>query len=157
MLKITNIQANSGDSFLIEDTVDPTKLLLDCGFKLTYQHKIKQLTSSVDYLILTHSDEDHIHGAIPLIEDIPSRFKAGKVYVNVPSSYEVGADSGDISIHQAITLENLLNDKGISYQSLLAGDTIKISENISLEIISPSKEDLEYFISKYKGGKPLVP
>ncbi|RBP84310.1 MBL fold metallo-hydrolase [Marinomonas rhizomae] len=149
MLKITNIPAKCGDSFLIEDMDDQRKLLLDCGFKLTYLNNIKQLTSSVDYLILTHSDEDHIHGAIPLIEDTPHRFTVGKVFVNVPSSYEVRAESGDISIHQAITLENLLKEKELPYQSLLAGETVKISENISLEIISPSKEDLEYFIGKY--------
>jgi len=153
MLKITNIQANCGDSFLIEDTDDPRKLLLDCGFKLTYQYSIKQLTSSVDYLILTHSDEDHIHGAIPLIEDTPHKFTVGKVYVNVPSSYEIGTEGGDISIHQAITLENLLNEKNIHYQPLLAGETVNISKNISLEIISPSQEDLEYFIGKYKEVK----
>lgn len=153
MLKVTNIQANCGDCFLIEDTETLQNLLVDCGFKLTYQQKIKHLTSCVDHLILTHSDEDHIHGAIPLIQDTPSRFKVGKVYVNVPSSYEVGADSGDISIHQAITLENLLNGKDIYFQSLIAGETIKISENISLEIISPAQEDLEYFIKKYKDVK----
>ncbi|WP_051228158.1 ComEC/Rec2 family competence protein [Oceanospirillum beijerinckii] len=150
MLKITNIQANCGDSFLIEDMDDPRKLLLDCGFKITYQHKIRQLTSSVDYLILTHSDEDHINGAIPLIEDMPHKFTVGKVYVNVPSSFEVRAGSGNISIHQAITLEILLKRKNISYQSLLAGDTVDISKNVSLEIISPFRGDLEYFIGKYK-------
>lgn len=153
MLKITSIQANCGDSFLIEDTVDHKTLLLDCGFKLTYQHKIKQLTSCIDYLILTHSDEDHIHGAIPLIKDTPEKFKVGKVYVNVPSSYEFRSDSGDISIHQAITLESLLNEKNIPYQSLMAGDTVNISKNISLEIISPSEESLEYFIGKYQEAK----
>ncbi len=153
MLKITNIKASCGDSFLIEDTDAPKKLLLDCGFKLTYQHHIKKLTSSVDYLILTHSDEDHIHGAIPLIEDTPQKFTVGKVYVNVPSSYDTGSEDGDISIHQAITLENLLNEKEISYQGLLAGMVINISENISLEIVSPSQEDLEYFIGKYKEVK----
>jgi len=153
MLKIRNLQANCGDSFLIEDTDDSRKLLLDCGFKLTYQHKIKKLTSSVDYLILTHSDEDHIHGAIPLIEDTPQKFTVGKVYVNVPSSYEIGAEGGHISIHQAITLENLLSEKEISYESLLAGNNVNISRNITLEIISPSQDDLEYFIGKYKEAK----
>lgn len=153
MLRITNIQANSGDSFLIEDTIAPQVLLVDCGFKLTYHQKIKPLTSSVNHLILTHSDEDHIHGAIPLLEDTPSHFNIGKVYVNVPSSYKVGADSGNISIHQAITLENLLINKDISFQSLLAGQTLNISDNISLEILSPSQDTLEYFISKYKDIK----
>ncbi|CAM3505446.1 ComEC/Rec2 family competence protein [Parendozoicomonas haliclonae] len=153
MLKITNIQAKCGDSFLIEDTDNSKKLLLDCGFKLTFQYKIKQLTSSVDYLILTHSDEDHINGAIPLIEDYPHKFSVGKVFVNVPSSYEIKAESGDISILQAITLENLLKEKELSYQSLVSGETVRISKNISLEIISPSKEDLEYFIGQYKSLK----
>lgn len=150
MLKITSIQANCGDSFLIEDTENSKTLLVDCGFKLTYNYKIKQLISSVDHLILTHSDEDHIHGAIPLIEDTPDHFKVGKVYVNVPSSCDVAVDSGNISIHQAITLENLLNLKAVPFQGLLAGETIDISENITLEVISPSQEDLEYFISKYR-------
>ena len=153
MLKITNIQANCGDSFLIEDTDDPVKLLLDCGYKLTYQHNIKQLTSSVDYLILTHSDEDHIHGSIPLIEDTPHKFTVGNVFVNVPSSYDVRAEYGDISIRQAITLENLLNEKRLPYQSLLAGESVGISKNINLEIISPLQEDVEYFIGKYNEVK----
>lgn len=150
MLKITSIQANCGDSFLIEDTEDFQTLLIDCGFKTTYQYKIKHLISSVDHLILTHSDEDHIHGAIPLIKDSPDRFKVGRVYVNVPSSYETTINSGEISIRQAKTLENLLNDKGVPFHSLLAGETINISANISLEVISPSQKDLEYFIEKYK-------
>tara|TARA_R110001583_G_scaffold59030_1_gene175669 strand:- start:3961 stop:4962 length:1002 start_codon:yes stop_codon:yes gene_type:complete len=150
MLKITNIQANCGDSFLIEDTVDSRKLLVDCGFKLTYQHKIKQLTSSIDFLILTHSDQDHINGSIPLIEDVPHKFTVGKVYVNVPSSHEFKSESGNISIPQAITLENLLNEKGMPFYSLQAGKNVIISENISLEIISPSQEDLDYYIEKYK-------
>ncbi len=153
MLKIINIQASCGDSFLIEDNESQKRILLDCGFKITYQQKIKQLISRVDYLILTHSDEDHIHGAIPLIEDIPCNFNVGKVYVNVPSSYEVGSESGEISIHQAITLENLLNEKRINYQGLHAGEVIEITESMSLEIISPSIEDLEYFIRKYKTVK----
>lgn len=152
MLKITNIQANCGDSFLIEDVDDSKTLLLDCGFKLTYQYKIKQLISSVDCLILTHSDEDHIHGAIPLIEDSPHNFSVGKVYVNVPNTYNFFPESGDISIHQAITLENLLNEKNIPYQGLLADavNVVNISQNISIEIISPCQDDLKYFIDKCK-------
>ena len=153
MLKITSIRANCGDSFLIEDTEDSQSLLIDCGFKLTYNNEIKHLISSVDHLILTHSDEDHIHGAIPLIEDTPDYFKVGRVYVNVPSSHETGEESGDISILQAIPLENLLHEKAVPFQGLLAGEAINISANISLEIISPSQKDLEYFIDKYKDLK----
>lgn len=155
MLKITSIQANSGDSFFIEDTDAHKTLLVDCGFKLTYQHKIKKLTSSTDYLILTHSDQDHIHGAIPLVQDSPDSFKVGKVYVNVPSSYEVGSQNGNISIRQAITLENLLTQKNISPKSLVAHDTITISKNLSLDIISPSQQDLDYFINNYKNEERI--
>jgi beta-lactamase superfamily II metal-dependent hydrolase len=150
MLKITNIQANSGDSFLIEDTDNSKTLLIDCGFKVTYQNKIKKLISNVDYLILTHSDQDHINGAIPLIEDTPHKFKVGKVYINVPSSYKAGSKNGNISFHQAKTLEELLKEKKISYQGLSAGQTVNISKNINLEVISPIQEDLEYYITKYK-------
>ena len=150
MLKITNVQANSGDCFFIEETENKISLLVDCGFKLTYQHKIKKLTSFVDYIILTHSDEDHINGSIPLIRDTPEKFVVRKVYVNVPSSHEVKDESGDISIHQAKTLEHLLKQKNIPYQNLISGENLSITNNIDLEIISPSKDSLNYFIDKYK-------
>jgi hypothetical protein len=73
--KIHFIKAMSGDSFLIELGKGHC-ILIDCGFKSTYESELKPLLQKlhnegcrIDLLVITHMDEDHIGGAISLIED----------------------------------------------------------------------------------------
>ncbi len=75
MCKIHFIKAMSGDSFLIE-LGDGHCVLVDCGYKSTYEIELKPILLKlhnegcrVDLLVITHMDEDHIGGAIALIED----------------------------------------------------------------------------------------
>ncbi len=73
--RIHFIKAMSGDSFLIE-LGDGHCILIDCGYKSTYESELKPILQRLynegcrlDLLIITHMDEDHIGGAIALIED----------------------------------------------------------------------------------------
>ena len=75
MCVIHFIKAMSGDSFLIE-LGDGHCVLVDCGYKSTYERELKPLLQKlhnegcrVDLLVISHMDEDHIGGAIALIED----------------------------------------------------------------------------------------
>lgn len=75
MCKIHFIKALSGDSILIE-LGDGHCILIDCGYKATYESELKPLLkklhnegSRLDLLVITHMDEDHIGGAIALIEE----------------------------------------------------------------------------------------
>lgn len=149
-MKITILPARYGDSILFEPSDNDKKFLVDCGFKQTYRRELKPLTSEVDFIILTHVDEDHINGIFPLLEDYPEKFGLAKVYINTPESYTASdQDSDEISIRQGITVEQLLVEKSIPYQSLLQGDRINIQNDIWLEIISPTSEDVDYFNSIY--------
>lgn len=153
-MKITILPARYGDSILFELENNDKKFLVDCGFKQTYSRELKKLTSEVDFIILTHVDEDHINGVFPLLEDYPKKFSLEKVYINTPESYAAPAtNSGEISIRQAITIEQLLLDKSIPYHSLLQGDRVIIQDDIWLEIISPTSEDMNYFNSMYRTVK----
>lgn len=73
--KIHFIKAMSGDSFLIE-LGDGHCILIDCGYKSTYESELKPILQKLhnegcrlDLLVITHMDEDHMGGAIALIED----------------------------------------------------------------------------------------
>ena len=73
--RIHFIKAMSGDSFLIE-LGDGHCILIDCGYRSTYESELKPILQRLhnegcrlDLLIITHMDEDHIGGAIALIED----------------------------------------------------------------------------------------
>lgn len=73
--KIHFIRAMSGDSFLIELGRGHC-ILIDCGYKSTYETELKPLLKKlhrercrIDILVITHMDEDHIGGAISLIEE----------------------------------------------------------------------------------------
>lgn len=150
MLSIHCLPAIYGDSFFVKSHDANICFLVDCGYKKTYFNEIKKLTNEVDFLILTHVDEDHIFGAFPLIADYPEKFNLNKVYLNTPDSIEIKRSLGNISVGQSIELEKVLNCKGISYDSLLQGDELSLSENCKLSIISPSKGEVEVFNEKYK-------
>jgi hypothetical protein len=148
-LIITSFEAKYGDSFLIEESDSGIRFLVDCGFKLTYNHHIKKKISSADFIILTHSDEDHINGAFPLLNDFPETFHLNKVYVNSPESIPVTSTSGPVSIRQARDLVSLLKIKNMPFEGLIQGQTIKVSNDTFLEIISPSQIELDYYYDKY--------
>ncbi|KPM75845.1 ComEC/Rec2 family competence protein [Pseudoalteromonas sp. UCD-33C] len=148
-LVITIFKANYGDAFLIKELSSGKQFIVDCGFKLTYRQHIKKKTNSVDFIILTHSDEDHINGAFPLLEDYPEYFSLNKVYVNSPESISVPRVAGGISIKQANSLFKLLNEKAVQFEGLTQGEVLEISDDFSLEIISPTSDDLECFHKKF--------
>lgn len=151
-LVITIFQAQYGDAFLIEDLSSGKHFLVDCGFKLTYKQHIKKKTKSADFIILTHSDEDHINGAFPLLEDYPASFSLSKVYVNSPESVPLPRTSGEISVLQANSLVKLLSKKAVPFEGLIQGQVLDVSEYLSLEVISPTSGDLECYYEKYKAA-----
>jgi beta-lactamase superfamily II metal-dependent hydrolase len=148
-LVITNFEAKYGDAFLIEESLSGIRFLVDCGFKLTYKNHIKKKINSADFIILTHSDEDHINGAFPLLNDFPSNFKLNKVYVNSPESIPIPLANGPISIRQARDLVNLLQEKEIPFEGLKQGQFIEVSKELSLQIISPTQIELDCYYEKY--------
>ncbi|MGI2216091.1 ComEC/Rec2 family competence protein [Shewanella baltica] len=92
---------------------------------------------------MTHIDEDHILGAIPLIESTPDIFTIGNVYFNSPALLEFKRKSGNISVKQAIKVESLIVDKKIELHGLESGQIFKPNKNIEIQVLSPRKSDLD--------------
>lgn len=72
---IHHIPALTGDCFLIEPD-NGNCILIDCGFQSTYHNELKLLLvrlrnkgCRIVLMIITHIDDDHIGGAIPLISE----------------------------------------------------------------------------------------
>jgi len=157
MIHIHSLPALYGDSFLIHSKDDSFSFLVDCGYKKTYFNEIRKLTKSVSFIILTHIDEDHILGAIPLVEDVPEKFAVGKVYLNAPNLFAADKRSGNISVLQAVSLQEILAEKGIDQLSLVQGDEVVVSNDCKIFVISPSNVELNYLelhFRKYKENKP---
>lgn len=71
---VKNFLAKYGDSFFIniEYKNKSYNILIDCGFKDTYINYIRKELDNIntlDLLVLTHIDDDHINGAIELLKD----------------------------------------------------------------------------------------
>lgn len=74
MFTIEMLDAYEGDALWIEygDSQRPRRLLVDCGRKRTYREiarRIEKLSDPLELLVITHVDDDHIFGAVPLLGD----------------------------------------------------------------------------------------
>jgi len=140
-LQITYIDVGQGDSSLIMLPNNKGNILIDTGGKEIYYEEVwnkRNKTYSIgkdticpylksigvkklDYLILTHGDNDHLGEAIPLINCI----KVDNVIFNYGS-----LNSNEI---------NIINKLNIPYHLYKEGNSIKIN-NYKFDIVSPIKD-----------------
>lgn len=73
--KIHFLTALAGDCFVLE-FISRECIIVDCGYKSTYENELKPLLielknkgCKVTLLLITHTDKDHIEGAIEFIRD----------------------------------------------------------------------------------------
>jgi beta-lactamase superfamily II metal-dependent hydrolase len=76
MIKIRMYQAEPGDAFLLSFDNESTNMIVDMGLQKTYSDYIKpdlidlnQRGHSIDLLVVTHVDNDHIEGVVKFIEE----------------------------------------------------------------------------------------
>lgn len=164
------LKVGSGDSFIIMfyEKNETNMLMIDGGFAIHYRNVIKPKLETYlkqenysNSILLTHIDRDHIGGLIKLFED--SYFENKKIITNVfynttESLKNMALDvKGDIeeilindnldtSYNQGIKLEELLKKFDIPLKTnIIAGQTIKISENILIKVLGPRKESLNEY------------
>jgi beta-lactamase superfamily II metal-dependent hydrolase len=142
-LLITALPANHGDCFVFEETEDKHTLVVDCGLKITFNNYLSKKLTSADSLILTHIDEDHILGAIPMIQKHPQGFHIGKIYFNSANLLKYKNSSGDISVAQAEKVDQLIDYKAINLEGLVAGQNLELTKDLHLMIISPTSKELD--------------
>jgi len=129
-LKVVFLGVGQGDAVFIE-TPNGFKTLIDAGPNSTVVRSISKFlpfySRSVDLLIATHSDADHVAGFV----DIINRF-------NIKSIGQNFVEDND-SLNSEIN--NLISEKNIDKYFLQTGDKIIIDpqENIYIEILWPEK------------------
>lgn len=126
-LSIHTIDVGQGDSILIQ-TPSSKNILIDGGddnsHHIVSSYLKKQNVKSIDYIIATHFDSDHIGG----LDNIIDKFNVSNIYA---PKYESDTTS----------YQNLINsclNKNLDLKYMSAGDFINIEDNINLAVLAPS-------------------
>lgn len=179
MVAVTMFEAGKGDFFGLTyggNNNDLHHILIDGGEKQTVNQyrkmiqRIKRKNQSIDAVIFTHIDNDHITGALQaLVEmdrvELPNihavYINTGKAICRIqeltkeekPEDFPlVKKRTGQHSVNKAVSLLNILKDKGLEKvlkDYIVQGDRIRLQGGAELDIISPNSEALENFILKW--------
>ena len=173
-MKIYILKAKHGDCFVV-DFNNGKCILIDGGFPCTYKNHLKPLLQrlnsegkTIEFLICTHFDEDHISGLISFLEDYGSVgsekiIKVENIICNFYNSSLTQTISNqneiqEISFQQQMDFEDYCNSIGfaISKTDIVSGKTFH-GKDYFIKIISPSKEDLERCKTKSAENEIVVP
>lgn len=155
------LSVHNGDCFLIN--TNGVNILVDGGLKGTYMRSVKpcirnlqEKNEKLQYIILTHIDDDHIGGIIKLFEDeaidkseikeviFNSGWSISKSF-NLPYRNEneipiCDPNCKETSFSNANTLERKLKDLNLLESTVFICD--KEIQELGIKIISPDKETL---------------
>ncbi len=166
-IKVKVLPVYQGDCILLYFNDESHCIMIDTGTKRSYskgvlRSEIEKL-NTVDLLILTHTDEDHIGGILKYYEDKSKKdnifkevwFNSGslikdKLGLKNNQLLEIPLNDPDdleISIKQGITLEKELISRNILHEDIIiAGDHHNIQSG-NIKILSPEIGDLRTFCS----------
>jgi len=158
-IKFEFLKAGKGDCILIsiDEVTDTEKnILIDGGVSKTYNnstHGIGTLKSklrrikSLDLVVLTHIDDDHICGLIQLLKDDEHVGKVKELWFNSSDYIKVDIPSDEKGYGQSNYFRELINSHShIKYRSDIFIENQKIynfSKDIELILLSPYKEQLD--------------
>lgn len=164
VFSIEMLQANYGDAIWLEygSADSPNVVLIDCGFKSTYREIIRRIEErdlTLELLILTHIDEDHIKGAIPLLQDTrlgPDRVR--DIWFN-GYDHMVAADA--MGAMQGEMFSAIIEERHYSWNGDWDGNAVIVPESgplnsrtlpggLKLTVLSPMAEQLREMAAKWK-------
>ena len=157
-IKFNFFKALAGDSILV--STDKTNILIDGGYGETYEKEIQPKLNeleSIDLVVLTHIDADHICGLIELVEhDKSNREKIKELWFNSPRSIEIEETKDvEVSSGQAVLFHDLLIRYAIPTKDniYLANQNFRqeylFNNDIKLNILSPFSDDLSELKRKH--------
>lgn len=160
-LKINFLKADHGDAFIIEiknkhntDSV----ILIDGGLPDTFRRHIKpiiQNLKTIDLVVLTHTDDDHIRGLVSFFESsLFSRIEVKEYWANC--HYSILLKSGNqVSFTSANKFDKALSTKEDDEaknkwidQIIFDGSKRTIGE-VDFIILSPQQEQIDHFYSQW--------
>lgn len=147
--KVHFIDVGQGDCSLVQ--VGDVNILIDAGPEDSVSSTIRYLNnlglhknSKIDYLILTHTDVDHVGGAVKLLKE----FSFSNVYLpKVYSNFEVekglninGYNVDDDNLWNEIS-KSIYNEVDASHMHYNFKDELIEGENFSLNFYSPLQDN----------------
>lgn len=162
MSELFFLPAKHGDSFFLhcEKGKEEGWIIVDGGptkqkNKSAFLQEVEKLPS-VDLIVLTHHDEDHIEGILSYInehkEDKP--FPIKKLWVNCANHIDI-AQGGNLSAQQAYKLADTLKDiqknNEIEWdKSITDGVNTTDIKFANIDVLSPTTELLNKYYAKYE-------
>ncbi len=128
ILEVTFFDVGQGDAIFIE-TLNQTQVLIDGGPDKTVLEKLSQTMPfydrTIDLLILTHPDADHITGLVEALN-----------YYQVEHILTSGFEK-DTAVYRR--WRELINEKNIPLTIVQAGQKVILSKGVILEILWPEQ------------------
>jgi len=179
------LEANHGDCILVshQGTSDAVNILIDGGTSTTFKHgprlrydgalckvldELKNKGQYIDLVVVTHIDDDHIHGLIKAFEEPGYLSKLVKsIWFNssrlitqhfcapeIPENNILLADkSPQTSVRQGKELETLLYEVGCERAPLIMAGQVHRVGPFTFTILSPAKNQLEQLLHKWPSEK----
>lgn len=175
------LEANHGDCILIshESALDTVNILIDGGTSTTFKYgprlrydgalcqvldDLKNKEQQIDLAVLTHIDDDHIHGLIKAFEApgylselvksiwfnssrlITQHFQAPEIPEN---NILLTDGSPQTSVRQGKELEILISEIGCNRAPLIMAGQVYTVGPFTLKILSPERNQLERLLHKW--------
>lgn len=168
MVKIHLMKAYEGDFIWLSYGNEEKEyhLLIDGGVKECrerYAEVIRSISAkgeSIEAIILTHIDCDHIAGACEGIEKVDAEVLQKTVKRIIFNTSEkiykeilVSKNSGEYGVKEGIEFCEILKEKGISdriIERTMAGEIINLANGALLKVISPGEKQLEKLLDKWE-------
>lgn len=185
------LRANNGDAIHLRTKDEKGRfcnILIDGGTGDTYSYKnkkgkteygdlkqlieyIKSQNESIDLLILTHVDDDHIGGILKWFEqDTAAKnlvkmgwFNSGRLIFEHFQQIEIEENllmikktsSSNTSIAQGVTFEDLIEKNNIWHRQIIkSGDKFNLF-GLNFTILSPSNDKLQSLLCKWEKECPI--
>jgi beta-lactamase superfamily II metal-dependent hydrolase len=170
MFKIEMLPAAYGDSILVEYGKEgaTNKILIDAGIHYAFDElaqrfkKLIQEKTSLELLVVTHIDSDHIDGAITLLNSDQSKLKIDEIWFN---SYDQLSD--ELGVKQGDMLSELIKQRNTPWNTHFDGRAVTIPNSnevkeirldggLNITLLSPTRAELDKLRPEWKKEAKLA-
>jgi beta-lactamase superfamily II metal-dependent hydrolase len=165
--ELTILPAYNGDSILIK-TFDKNKeefiILIDGGTPSTFDCSLKKNLneiSTINLLVLTHIDSDHIGGLIRFFKNsLIEKIEIDEIWINQPDTEfnQTSNKKAQISVRQAENLKALIKKKKphSNIREITITDHLINLKGLEFTILSPTVEIKDKFYKVWEKEKSLL-
>lgn len=159
MIRLMMLPAEDGDCLLLEYGNDAftRRILIDGGRHGTYR-RIRPLLAGlggrIDVLVVTHVDQDHILGALALLEDDERPVEIGDVWFN---GFDQLHDRESFSVVEGERLSTALMTQHLPWNQAFDGRSVEVDHPLtwfddgsSMAVLAPDRRLLESLIGTWR-------